>query len=117
MMLDFEYDEIDDCLSIEGMKYSGELFRQWSKDGMPLQGIFRIVGRDDGVFTVDDLTDQLPLPGSRHFGRKVIAVEDTYPLVHGQGEGGEVVAIVMIPASYLDKPITVLTLEREEADD
>jgi hypothetical protein len=42
-----EYDASTDILTIEGVKYSGELFRQFAKE-MPIGAPFRIVKRENG---------------------------------------------------------------------
>jgi len=51
-----EYDALTDTLTIEGVKYSGELFRQFAQ-AMPIGTPFRIVKRENGEVTVERLYD------------------------------------------------------------
>ena len=42
-----------DVLTVEGMRYSGALFRLWSNAGFPVGTLMRIVKRENGVMTVE----------------------------------------------------------------
>lgn len=49
--LKFEYDEQNDTITIEGIKYSGEIFRQLG--GMLEVGaLFQLMERENGVLTI-----------------------------------------------------------------
>lgn len=50
-MLKFSYNEQDDVLEVEGIKYHGDIFRQLS-GLLPPNHPFMIVGRVDGVLTI-----------------------------------------------------------------
>lgn len=50
--LKFEYDGDRDRLTVEGIAYSGEIFRQWSKRGMPTGALFEFVRSDSGGFSL-----------------------------------------------------------------
>ncbi len=52
MKLQFEYDETKDVLTIEGIQYSGELFRDWSANGMPVGQVFSIEKRSEEWFAI-----------------------------------------------------------------
>ena len=47
--LKFKYDELEDIMEIEGIKYSGAYFRELGEGGLPIGSLFRIVSRDYGV--------------------------------------------------------------------
>jgi hypothetical protein len=49
--LNFSYDELADIMEIEGIRYSGELFRQFGRV-MPLHTPLKIISRHDGVLVV-----------------------------------------------------------------
>lgn len=51
--LNFSYDLEKDVLEIEGVKYSGELFRQLSPKGMRTGTLFEFVRRDGGDITIN----------------------------------------------------------------
>jgi hypothetical protein len=42
----------NNILEINGMRYSSELFKAWSKDGLPLYTQFVLMDRVDGVITI-----------------------------------------------------------------
>lgn len=52
--LKFSYDAVEDILTIEGTRYSGEVFREWSMispitaDGKCL----RVIDKNNGVITI-----------------------------------------------------------------
>lgn len=50
--LRFDYDAFTDILTIEGVKYSGELFRALGVDGLATDCWFRIVSREDGILSI-----------------------------------------------------------------
>ena len=58
--LNFSYEEPTpdgrgDILTIEGFRYSGELFRLWAGKGILRLGEpFRIIKREDGVITIQE---------------------------------------------------------------
>ena len=56
--LDFEYDELRDIMTIEGMKYSGELFKAFAEGGLPVGEHLKIIKREDGVVTFQRITDE-----------------------------------------------------------
>lgn len=51
MALEMSYDEASDILTIEGIRYAGELFRQFGKV-MPLNTPLKLLSRDNGVLVV-----------------------------------------------------------------
>ena len=51
MSLQFSYDEARDVLTIEGIRYSGELFRGIGLE-TPVGAWIQIVKREDGVVTL-----------------------------------------------------------------
>ena len=56
MKLDFSYDESNDILTVEGLKFSGDLFRRFSSS-LPLGQPFMLLGRDGGVITIFTFKD------------------------------------------------------------
>lgn len=55
--LEIKYDKQEDTLTIEGIKYSGEVFRNlgfWMPVGMK----FMLVKRDNGVVTIQRLQEE-----------------------------------------------------------
>ena len=54
-MLDFSYDAEHDILTVEGLQYTGELFRSWSAHGLPLFAIFRLINRENTCITLERL--------------------------------------------------------------
>ena len=55
--LDFEYDGRIDLVTIEGIKYSGELFRAFAVGGLAVGEHLKIIEREDGVITLQRITD------------------------------------------------------------
>jgi len=55
-MHNVSYDSTSDVCAIYGLKYSGELFRQFAKE-MPIGAPFRIVKRENGEVTVERVYD------------------------------------------------------------
>jgi len=51
--LKFDYDKHNDVLTIEGMKYAGELFRAWADGGLSLGTRLRLIARKDGCITLE----------------------------------------------------------------
>ena len=47
-----KYDFSTDIYTIEGMKYTRELFMDWAEGGLKVGQLFRIVHREDGVITI-----------------------------------------------------------------
>lgn len=50
--LKIEHDQEKDTVTIEGMRYAGELFRSFSLGGIALGVTFSILKRQDGVLTL-----------------------------------------------------------------
>lgn len=50
--LNYTYDDRTDVLTIEGTRYSGELFREWSRNGMPTGSLFELTRSAEGSFSV-----------------------------------------------------------------
>lgn len=50
-----QYDWNTETYTIYGMKYSDELFREMSEDGIPIGDKFEIVSRKDGLVTINRL--------------------------------------------------------------
>lgn len=50
--LSIAYDDATDVLTIDGMRYSGELFRMFASNGLALNEWMAITSRDDGVITL-----------------------------------------------------------------
>ncbi len=50
--LSIAYDARNDIVTIEGVKYSGVLFREFSASGLPVGVPFEITKRVDGVVTI-----------------------------------------------------------------
>jgi len=48
------YDFMRDIFIIGTIKYSGEIFRMWDKNGFPEGKLFKIVSRDDGVLVIKE---------------------------------------------------------------
>jgi len=63
--LNYFYDESRDVMVIEGMNYSGELFRAFAEGGLELYIPFDFIERKDGVVTIRRL-----ISTSRHLVRK-----------------------------------------------
>lgn len=57
-MLDFSYDESTDILTIEGVKWSGDLLRKMCTE-LPLGKWFRMVERADGVITIGTVSPEI----------------------------------------------------------
>ena len=56
--LSFEYDEEKDILTVEGIHYSGSLFREWADEGMEVGQLFKITYRPgDGTFGIMRITN------------------------------------------------------------
>lgn len=55
--LNFEYDEITDCLTIEGQKYSGHIFRSFSC--FPRGQLFMFIENKSGVVTVKTVRNEV----------------------------------------------------------
>lgn len=53
--LKFSYDEQADVLMIEGMRYSGQLFRAFAEGGLELGSVFQVESRDGGVLCIKRL--------------------------------------------------------------
>lgn len=77
--LDASYDEEGDTLMIEGVLYSGDLFRAWANSGIPLYEPFMIVAREgrgftlrkvphSGTFVCDRCRQSRPLAEFAYFG-------------------------------------------------
>jgi hypothetical protein len=55
--MQFAYDPVDDVLTIEGIRYSGDLFRYFALETPPGRWI-RILKREDGRITLEQKVDQ-----------------------------------------------------------
>lgn len=56
--LKYSYDHELDVLTVEGVRYSGDLFRMWSDGGLAVGKLFRIVARStDGGITLQALDE------------------------------------------------------------
>jgi len=51
--LEFSYNPDLDILTIEGMRYSGDLFRAFADDGLRFNTPFKIIKRDNAVVTLE----------------------------------------------------------------
>lgn len=58
--LDVAYDTDHDVLTIEGINYSGEFFRQLGVHGLAVGRTVRILSRDDGLVTLQTVEEDLP---------------------------------------------------------
>ncbi len=57
--LSFEYDEEQDILTIEGIRYTGDLFREWSDGGMEVGQLFQITARPgDGTLGIQRIASE-----------------------------------------------------------
>ena len=84
MELQFEYDETRDLLTVEGQQYSGDLFRAWGKDGLPVGAVFRIVKRADGEpLTVERLLPEMTPEQEGRFWQTVAYFRE-HVLEHGR---------------------------------
>ena len=63
--LQVSYDAAQDVLTVEGHRYAGEFFRNFAT--LPLDRPMRIVNRQDGVVTVEELSvaGELGMDGER----------------------------------------------------
>jgi hypothetical protein len=59
----FKYDGMRDVLIIEGVKYSHELFRAWSKQGIPDGSIFKL--KRGNLIDSDIITIEMVIPRGR----------------------------------------------------
>jgi hypothetical protein len=59
--LQFSYDQAKDVITIEGIKYAGDLFRGLGF-GLQHGQLFRVVSRDAGVLTLQSPPSNAPLP-------------------------------------------------------
>jgi hypothetical protein len=50
--LNFSYNEFADVLTVEGIHYSGGIFREWSERGLAVNEPFFIFRRRDGVLDI-----------------------------------------------------------------
>lgn len=57
--LDFSYDKQQDIMTIEGIKYSGEVFREFGIGPTPARWL-RIIKLEDGVLHVEVKKDESP---------------------------------------------------------
>lgn len=55
--LDHDYDPEADILTIEGCRYSGRLFRELGEEGMKTDTLFRLLRREDGVITIEEVSE------------------------------------------------------------
>lgn len=60
--LDVQYDPVYDRLKIEGIEYSGDLFRAWAGGirigPTPEFDLYRIIRREDGLLTIQVVRDR-----------------------------------------------------------
>ena len=72
--LNFSYGSDSDILTIEGMRYSGDLFRAFAHGGLRLNTPFEIIKRKDGVVMISEVV------WTHHCDITLIEhVEDDYP--------------------------------------
>ena len=57
-MLEFEYDRALDVLTVEGVRYSGDLFRELAR-GIGLYKPFQIIERNDGVIVIESIHNSI----------------------------------------------------------
>lgn len=50
--LTVSYDHDTDMLTVEGQQYSGQLFREWAKSGMPTGTLFELTRASDGAIGI-----------------------------------------------------------------
>lgn len=55
-MTDFVKDD-GDAVEIEGIRYSKELFRAWGEKGVEIGTLFKLLGRENGVVSIQTLPD------------------------------------------------------------
>jgi hypothetical protein len=68
-----EYDATIDTLTIEGTKFSGDLFRAFGKEGMRVGTVFTITEHGCAGFTIrraESLLDRIRLAWAALFGRR-----------------------------------------------
>ena len=53
--LAFSYDREHDVLTIEGMRYTGTLFRVFAEGGLAIGKALQIIHRQDGILTIKEL--------------------------------------------------------------
>jgi len=57
----FRYDWESDVFTIYGLKYSGDLFRNWGRHGLPVGSIYRIDKRKDDTLVITRLTPEIKM--------------------------------------------------------
>lgn len=83
--LSFSYDAPNDLLIIEGVKYSGELFRSLGIHGMAVGRTFRIKERsNDGVLVIENVDDFKDKPRLRPIFK---LGKEPYYLLRGKKSG------------------------------
>lgn len=59
--LDVRDEVYPDCVRIEGINYSKDLFREWGKGGMSVGQLFRIKSREpEGVILIERISEPEP---------------------------------------------------------
>ena len=53
MAIQIESNNIKSIITIEGIKYSHDLFREWGAGGMEVGQLFRIYSRSDGCLAIE----------------------------------------------------------------
>jgi hypothetical protein len=54
----FRYNSLTDTFTIFGMRYSGALFFNWSKYGLPVGTKFEIIGRENNILYLQKVEDK-----------------------------------------------------------
>lgn len=79
--LRFDYNLVEDVMVIEGIRYSGDLFREFSENGMPTNTLFKIEKREkDGVLIVRRMDNTRIKIGPLEMTCKKCGEKDTFTL-------------------------------------
>lgn len=78
--LKIDWDELQDQVTIEGTIYSGALLRAWGKDGFPEGTLFKIVKRENGALTIQNMKDIRIKLGPLELACKACGTKDTFTL-------------------------------------
>lgn len=54
----FSYDFLNGTFTIFGMKYSEDLFREWSEKGIPVNTMFMLMSREDKCLIVKRIMEE-----------------------------------------------------------
>lgn len=78
--LKIEHDKLMDLVTIEGINYSGHLFREWGTKGMPEGTHFKLHKREDGVLTLERIDSTRIKLGPIELACKKCGTKDTFVL-------------------------------------